>query len=272
MSGWRKGVFYLVLAVVALVMVFPFYWMVATSMKGPREVLVYPPTFYPHVPTLENYSRIAVEAEFPRYLLNSVFVVGISTAIAIFTSCIGGYIFAKFDFPGRAILFILVLATTMIPFQTYMVPLYLMFKNLKLINSYLGIMAPLFITSFGIFFIRQNALGIPDELIAAARIDGASEWFIFRHIIVNLLIAPISAITIFVAMFGWKFFIWPLIITNSPSKFVLEVGLSSLAHRNAMDYGLQMAGAVFSIIPILAVFLVLRRQFVTGITMTGMKS
>ncbi|HUV06977.1 MAG TPA: carbohydrate ABC transporter permease [Spirochaetia bacterium] len=267
----RRGAFYLTLIIVAVVMVFPFYWMLSTSLKGPREVLLYPPTVFPNRLTLENYTQIAVEAAFPQYLMNSVLVVGASTLVAIFTSCIGGYIFAKFRFPGRNFLFVLILATTMIPFQTYMVPLYLMMKDFQLIDTYLAIMAPLFITSFGIFFIRQNTLAIPDELIDAARIDGAGEWYIFKNIIVNLLIAPISAVTIFTSMFGWKFFIWPLIITNSPDKFVLELGLSSLAQKNALDFGVQMAGAVFSIIPILAVFLTLRKRFVRGITMTGLK-
>jgi len=271
LKALTRGVFYLTLVIAAFIMVFPFYWMVSTSLKSPSEVLLYPPSMYPHELTFENYANLAVEAAFPRYLFNSVLVVGISTSIAIFTSCVGGYIFAKFEFPGKSIIFILILATTMIPFQTYMVPLYLTMKTFQLIDTYLAIMAPLFITSFGIFFIRQNTLAIPDELIAAARIDGASEWYIFKNIIVNLLTAPISAITIFTSMFGWKFFIWPLIITNSPKKFVLELGLSSLAHKEAMDYGLQMAGAVFSILPILVVFLILRKRFVSGITMTGMK-
>lgn len=272
MRSVHKVILYAILLLVAVILTFPFYWMVSTSMKSNDEVLLYPPTLYPRHLVLDNYLRIAREADFPRYLSNSLFIVVISTLIAVFTSCVGGYIFAKFSFPVKAVLFILILATTMIPFQTYMIPFYLMMKNLKLIDTYLGIMAPLFVTSFGIFFIRQNALTIPDDLIDAARIDGGGEWAIFLKLILRLLKAPIAAISIFTFMFGWKFFIWPLIMTNSVKKFVLELGLSTLANRNAMDYGLQMSGAVFSIIPIVAAFLVLRKQFVTGITMTGMKS
>jgi multiple sugar transport system permease protein len=268
----RTGLLYFVLILVTIIMLFPFYWMIITSVKTDQEVLKYPPTFYPTKIVLTHYNQIALAASFPRYLLNSIIVVGIATTVSVFTSAIGGYIFAKFRFPGRNLLFVLFLATAMIPFQTYMVPFYLMIKNLGLINTYLGIMFPLFLTSFGIFFIRQNALSIPDDLLDAGRIDGASEWFNFSRIAFKLLQAPVAAIAIFNAMFGWKFFIWPLIVTNSPQKMVLELGLSSLAHKNAMDYGLQMAGAVFSILPILIVFLVLRQRFVSGITMTGMKS
>jgi multiple sugar transport system permease protein len=268
----RRLILYAVLVLVAVIMVFPFYWMLITSVKVDREVLLYPPTFFPRSFTLEHFATIAAGAAFPRYLLNSVIVVGISTLVSVFTSAIGGYIFAKFRFPGHRLFFVLFLATTMIPFQTYMVPLYLLVKNLQLVNTYLGIMMPLFLTAFGIFFIRQNALGLPDDLLDAARINGAREWYIFTRIGIPLLKPPIAAIAIFNAMFGWKFFIWPLIITNSPKKFVLEMGLASLANKNAMDYGAQMAGAVFSIIPILLLFLVLRQRFVRGIVMTGMKA
>jgi multiple sugar transport system permease protein len=268
----RTTLRYGILIFVAVIMVFPFYWMLITSLKTNSEVLLYPPTFFPREFTFKHFSAILSDAVFPRYLLNSIIVVGISTLISVFTSTIGGYIFAKFRFPGHGLIFILFLATTMIPFQTYMVPFYLMMKNLKLVNTYLGIMLPLFLTSFGIFFIRQNALGIPDDLLDAARIDGAKEWYIFSRIAFQLLKPPVAAIAIFNSMFGWKFFIWPLIITNSPHKFVLEIGLASLANKNAMDYGLQMAGAVFSILPILAVFLLLRQRFVRGVTMTGLKS
>ncbi len=271
MKRANKILFYSLLIFVSIVMIFPFYWMISTSLKTEGEVLLYPPTFFPRVITLTNYIQIASEASFPRYLLNSILIVVASTSIAVFTSCIGGYIFAKFRFPGKNLIFILILATTMIPFQTYMVPFYLMMKNLQLIDTYLGIMLPLFVTSFGIFFIRQNSISIPDELIDAARIDGGTEWSIFLNLILRLLTAPISAIAIFTFMFGWKFFIWPLIMTNSPKKFVLELGLTTLANRNAMDYGLQMTGAVFSIIPILLTFFILRKKFVSGITMTGMK-
>lgn len=267
----RRLFLYFLLIFIAFIMIFPFFWMLSTSLKTEKEVLLYPPTFWPRQISVQNYLIIALEADFPRYLINSLFIVGISTSIAIFTSCICGYIFAKFKFPGNNLLFILILATTMIPFQTYMVPFYLMMKNLQLINTYFGIMLPLFVTSFGIFFIKQNALSIPDELIDAARIDGGTEWSIFLRLILRLLKAPIAAIGIFTFMFGWKFFIWPLIMTNSPKKFVLELGLTQLANRNAMDYGLQMTGAIFAIIPILITYLILRRRFVSGIILTGIK-
>lgn len=267
----RRVPLYVLLTFFAVIFIFPVYWMASTSLKPRSEVLQRPPTIVPNSVALENYGFILTEESFVRYLGNSVFVVGVSTAIAVFTSTMGGYIFAKFRFRGRNVLFLLILATTMMPFQTYMVPFYLLTMNLGLIDTYLGIMMPLFVTAFGLFFIRQNAFSVPDEYLDSGRIDGAGEWLLFSRIVVPMLRAPIAAIVIFAFMFGWKFFIWPLIITNSKSKYVLEVGLAAFANRNALDYGLQMTGAVVSIVPILVVFLIFRRQFVGGLALTGTK-
>lgn len=265
------GVRYLVFILISIVMFFPIYWMIACSFMTRSEVVLIPPHIYPHAPTFKNFVSMIGQSGFLRYTLNSIYIVAISTVVSVFTSVIGGYILAKFNFKGKMFMFIVVMATTMIPFQTYMVPLYIITQRVHLLNTYAGIMMPLFVTSFGIFFMRQNIFSLPNDYIDAARIDGAGEWKIFSSIIVPMQSAAISALTVFQFMFGWKFFIWPLIVTDSSKKFTLEIGLQIFATKEPLDYQMQMAGAVLGMLPILAVYLVFRKRFVNGIVLTGIK-
>jgi multiple sugar transport system permease protein len=262
---------YIFFAFTAVVMFFPIYWMISCSLMTRSEVILIPPHFYPHQPTFANFQALIKVADFIRYLLNSLLIVSISTLISVFTSVIGGYILAKYEFKGKNFMFVMILATTMIPFQTYMVPFYLLVKDMHLIDTYTGIMMPLLVTSFGIFFIRQNAYSIPNEYMDAARIDGAKEWHLFTHLMAPMMKSSVSALTVFQFMFGWKFFIWPLIVTNSAKKFTLEIGLQIFAAQNPLDYQMQMAGAVFGMVPIVIVFLIFRKQFIGGIALTGIK-
>ena len=262
---------YLFFTTLAIIFFFPIYWMISSSIMTRSEVILIPPHFYPRRPTIENFKSLLLHADFLRYLYNSIVIVTISTTISVFTSVIGGYIFGKYDFKGKTLFFILILATTMIPFQTYMVPFYLLMNSFGLIDTYAGIIMPLLVTSFGIFFIRQNAYSIPDEYMDAGRIDGSGEWFLFSKLMLPMLKSSISALAVFQFMFGWKFFIWPLIVTNSAKKFTLEIGLQIFASQNPLDYQLQMAGAVFGMIPIMIVFLFFRKQFIGGIALTGIK-
>ena len=271
MSVIRTITRYLFLTMLAIIFFFPIYWMISGSLMTRGEIVRIPPHFYPRRPTIENFTALLLHADFLRYMLNSIIIVTISTSVSVFTSVIGGYIFAKYDFRGKILFFLLILATTMIPFQTYMVPLYLLVNSFGLIDTYAGIIMPLLVTSFGIFFIRQNAYSIPDEYMDAGRIDGSGEWYLFSKLMLPMLKASISALTVFQFMFGWKFFIWPLIVTNSARKFTLEIGLQIFASQNPLDYQLQMAGAVFGMIPIVLVFLFFRKQFIGGIALTGIK-
>lgn len=262
---------YVCFTILAILMIFPIYWMIACSLMERTEVILVPPHLYPHKPTLNNFVLMIGQSHFLRYMWNSVLIVVISTVVSVFTSTIGGYIFAKFRFKGKGLMFAIVMATTMIPFQTYMVPFYVEVKMFGLLNTYTGIMLPLFVTSFGIFFLRQNIMSLPDDYIDAARIDGSGEWKIFTNVIVPMQKASISALTVFQFMFGWKFFIWPLIVTDSASKFTLEIGLSIFASAEPLNYQLQMAGAVLGMLPILLVYLIFRKQFIGGIALTGIK-
>ena len=268
----KRAISQLILLLGAALMVLPFLYMVGTSFKPPPEVIAWPPTILPRQPTLENYASLGTQAPFGRFFLNSMIVSIISTLGILFTSTLAGYIFSKFHFPGRNLLFIIVLATALVPFETYLIPLYLVAKDLKLINTYLGLAGPYLIMSFGIFLMRQNiGSSIPDELLDAARIDGCSEWRIFYQIVVPLSRSAISALAIFAFMQAWMAFIWPLILATEREMYTMEVGLSIFQRRFTVEYGGITAGSTISILPILIVFLLLRRHIIRGITLTGLR-
>jgi multiple sugar transport system permease protein len=257
----------------SVVMVLPFIWMLSTSFKPAAEVLSWPPQFIPKTWTMENYRAVFRTAPFLRFFLNSVLVSLVSTASIILTSTLAGYIFGKFDFPLKNFLFILILATAMVPFETYMIPLYLRMVKFGWVNKFAGLVAPYLVMSYGIFFMRQNVhTTIPDELIDAARIDGLSEFGIYRGIILPLLSGSSNALAIFAFMQSWAAFIWPLIITSSRELWTMELGLGMFQYRFSIDLGPINAGSVLSILPVLIVFLLLRKNIVKGITLTGMKA
>ena len=269
--SWRTLSHLLLLSGVTI-MIIPFLYMVGTSFKPPTEVISWPPTLWPKQPTLENYASLRTAAPFARFFLNSIIVAVLSTLGIIATSTLAGYIFSKFRFPGRTFLFIMLLSTAMVPFETYLIPLYLIAKNLKLLNSYGGLVGPYLVMSFGIFLMRQNiGSAIPDEILDSARIDGASEWRIFFQIIVPLSKSAISALGIFAFIQAWSAFIWPLILATEREMYTMEVGLSIFQRRFTIEYGSITAGSTISIIPILIIFLMLRRHIIRGITLTGLK-
>lgn len=257
----------------SIIMVLPFVWMLSTSLKPPTEVISWPPRFIPLHPTLENYRTVFETAPFHRFFLNSLAMASVSTISILLTSTLAGFVFGKYRFPGRGFLFILILATAMVPFETYMIPLYLVMKDLKFINTFPGLVAPYLIMSYGIFFMRQNVIAsLPDELIDAARIDGANEWRMYWQLVVPLLRGAMGALGIFAFMQTWAAFIWPLIITSNRQLWTMELGLGMFQFRYSVELGPINAGSMLSILPVLLVFVVLRRNIVRGIALTGMKA
>jgi len=257
----------------AVIMVLPFIWMLSTSLKPPTEVVSWPPRFIPLHPTLENYQTVFQTAPFHLFFLNSLAMATVSTVSILLTSTLAGFVFGKYRFPGRGFLFILILATAMVPFETYMIPLYLVMKDLKFINTFPGLVAPYLIMSYGIFFMRQNVIAsLPDELIDAARIDGANEWRMYWQLVVPLLRGAMGALGIFAFMQTWAAFIWPLIITTNRQLWTMELGLGMFQFRYSVELGPINAGSMLSILPVLLVFVVLRRNIVRGIALTGMKA
>ena len=277
MSNRARGriiqlVIQVVLVALGLVMVFPLFWLISTSLRPAPELLESPPQLLPQHWTLDNYANAFAAAPFGTWLINSVVFATISTLFILLTSLVAGYILAKFKFPGNNFLFILILATAIVPFEIYMVPLFLQMNSLGLVNTPIGLFMPFLVMSYGIFFMRQNTItGVPDELLDAARIDGMSELRIMLQLVPRLLAPAMAALSILAFIQAWTAFIWPLLILNDPKYYPMELGLSQFANSSSVDYGMVAAGAVVAMLPALIAFLILRRRIVEGITLTGLK-
>ena len=256
----------------ALLMVLPMIWMVVTAFKPTTEIALWPPVFFPKVWTTENFTGAFETAPFARFFANSAFIALVSTGAVMLTSLVAGAVFGKYTFPGRTILFGLVLATAIVPFEAYMIPLYLQLVQLDWINTYQGIILPYLFMAFGIFLMRQHvASAIPVELMEAARVDGAGEWWILARVIAPLSGNALAAVGIFAFIQGWGIFIWPLLVANDQNLFNMELGLTAFQFRFSADIGKLMAGSVVSVVPMLIVFLLMRRRIIENMALTGLK-
>jgi multiple sugar transport system permease protein len=262
---------YALLAAGAVLMLAPLGWMVLASFKTLPEILTIPPTILPNTFRLENYTTVLEDTGFGRYFLNSVLVSAITVLSVLVTSSLAGYAFAKFDFPGRSVLFVLVLATLMIPFQVRVIPLYVLAADLDLLDSYAGLLLPGLVDAFGIFLMRQYLQSIPSDLIDAARVDGASEPRIFARIVLPLAKPALSALAIFTLVASWESFLWPLLVVSSPEMFTLPLGLAQFSGRFITRVDLQMAASTLTVLPLLIVFLLMQRRFIEGMATAGMK-
>jgi multiple sugar transport system permease protein len=258
------------LALGAVLTAFPFFWMLTTSLKPLAESYNYPPTVLPSTVTLGSYIRLFGDFDFGRYLVNTVVVVMIGF-VGMFFVAAAGYAFAKFRFRGKGLLFIVVLATLIVPIQVTMIPTYLILNSLQLTNTLPGIALPTLVSAFNIFLFRQFMTTIPDELLEAARLDGAGELRILWSIVLPLSrpIIAVGAVLTFIT--GWNSFIWPLIIANDQQNYTLSVGISLLNKQLSINPPLQMAGASLMVIPIVIVFVIFQRYIVQGFTMSGLR-
>jgi multiple sugar transport system permease protein len=256
----------------AVFMILPMVWMLATSFKSPEEIAIWPPRLLPMAPTFANFTGIFEVAPFARFFLNRMGMSLVATASVAVTSLLAGAVFAKYRFPGRTLLFGLIIATAIVPFESYMIPLYLQMNAVKWINTYQGMVLPYLFMSFGIFLMRQHvASAIPMDYLEAARIDRASEWWILLRIIAPLSTTALSAVGIFAFIQAWSAFLWPLLIANNQMLFNMEVGLTAFQFKFSSDYGKLMAGSVVSVVPMLCIFLVLRRRIIESVALTGLK-
>jgi multiple sugar transport system permease protein len=261
-----------ILVLGALFMLLPLAWMLSASLMPLSEVIKVPPVWFDASKfSLNNYVETWSKLGFSRFFLNSLLVAVLITAAQLLTSSMAGYAFARFRFPGRGVLFLIVLSTLMIPFQVIMIPLFIMMVGLNLDNTFGGLIIPAIVSPFGIFMMRQSMMNIPTALLEAARIDGASEFYIFFRIVLPLSRTALAALGILVFLASWDNYLWPLIITNSDSLWTLPIGISRLTEQYISQTHLQMAGAAIMFLPILIVFLVLQRHFIEGITLSGMK-
>lgn len=266
-----KILIYVILCAVAVSAIFPFIWMFSTSLKDTYTLYRYPPEFIPENPTLLNYIDMFSRTKFLIWLKNSTIVAFCVLFFNLFFNSLAAYPFAKKKFFGRDVLFILILGTMMVPIYVLIVPVFVMFSKLKLINTYPALIIPGAASGFGIFLLRQYMVTIPDELIDAAKIDGCSEIGIYFKIVLPLCKPALSALAILVFLWSWNVFTWPLILTTTESMRTLPVGLAMFQGQYVTRWGLVMAGATVTFLPALLVFLILQKYFVQGIALTGLK-
>ncbi|CAN5680224.1 carbohydrate ABC transporter permease [soil metagenome] len=273
-DGRIEALIILLLVVFSIVMFYPFVWLFFSSFKNGDDIVRIPVTLLPKQWTLSAYGMLfdPERANIGQAFLNSFLITAGTVLAVLFTSSLGGFVFARLDFPGRKVLFYFILSTTMVPFLTLLIPLYIVMKQLHLLNSLWGLWVPSIFSSFGIFLSRQFIYGIPGELYDAAKIDGCTDFGIYRDIILPLTKPLLSVLAIFVFLGTFNAYLWPLVVLNDTDKMTLPLVLSRIADRfGAQDYQAVMAGSMLILLPPLAVFLIFQRNFVRGIALTGIK-
>jgi multiple sugar transport system permease protein len=258
---------YVVLSIFALIAVGPFVYLLSPSFRQSYELFSYPPTWIPHSFYTGNFGTILHQTSYLRWGLNTLIFAGAITLITLVIDTLAGYAFARLRFPGRSALFALVLATLMIPTAALIAPLYIMISRLpgwthSGVNTYPGMILPMVASPLGVFMMRQFISTLPEALIEAARLDGASEWTIFRRIVLPLMKPAIVVLGIFTFMFQWVNFLWPLVITTTDSMKTLTVGVASLQGQFVTNWGVISAAAVMTMGPVLVIFLIFQRWFV----------
>jgi len=267
----RNSLYRVLLIIVAIVLVFPFIWMVSASFKSSDLVLQYPPVLIPDELHFENYSRIFSDIPYARYMLNSFIVASSVTTAALIFHSMSGYALGAMKFPGRNGIFIGILSTMMIPFYSIIVPLFILCKALGWFDSYLGLIIPWIPHAFGIFLLRQFYLTFPHDLKEAATIDGCSPLGVFFRIAMPTSRSILSALAIIFFISNWDRFLWPLLITNTPEMRVIQLGIVQFKGQYVVNWHLIMAAAVIGCIPTIALFIVLQNKIVEGIKMAGIK-
>jgi multiple sugar transport system permease protein len=254
----------------SVVMLLPFAWMLSTSLKLPPDIFTYPPVWIPSPIAWQNYAKTVTVMPFGRFYLNSLIVTTGVTLLQLLTSSLAAFAFARMRFPGRNALFLLYLATLMIPFQVTMIPNFIVVRALGWYDTYQALILPPAFSAFSTFLLRQYFLGIPRDLDEAARLDGATSLRIWWQVIMPLAGPAIAALATFVSLNSWNDFLWPLIITNSPEMRTLPVGLSTFQGQFKTDWNLLMAGSVIAMVPVLLVYIIGQRWFIRGITLSGL--
>ena len=258
----------LLLAVISLA---PLLWMVSVSFMPTGEAASFPPPLLPSAVTADNYHALFSRTGMGRNFINSLLVAGAITLGSLLVNTLAGYAFAKLRFRGRERMFQLLLAALVVPAQVAMLPLFLLMKQLGLVNTYGGVVIPALASVFGIFLVRQYARSIPDELLEAARIDGAGEWRIFFSIVLPMLKPVLVTLAIFSFMAAWNDFMWPPIVLTDQEHYTLPVALATLSREHIMDVEMMMAGAVVTVIPVLLLFLLLQRYYIQGLLLGSVK-
>jgi ABC-type glycerol-3-phosphate transport system permease component len=269
----ERTLIYVGLAIAAVLVGAPFVYMFTGSFKLNAEIFSYPLTFIPRNPTLENYVRLLDGSEIPyvRQFANSLFVAIAQTLLTLFVASTVGWGFAKYEFAGKRVLFLILLATLTFPFQLILVPLFLMMVSIRWLDTYWAIIIPGAISAFGCFFMRQNMLAVPNDLVDAARIDGASDWGIFWRIGLPLARGALSVLAVLIFLGSWNDYLWPLVVLRTAEKFTYPVGLATLVGLYKVEYGMILAGAFLATLPILAIFIAGRNMLLDNLTIGAIK-
>jgi multiple sugar transport system permease protein len=264
---------YVVLTILGVIAALPFVWMILASFKPEAEIRQIPPTFWPANPSLDNYRTILEDPELPlaTFYRNSAFIAVMNAIATLFTASVLGYVFAKFEFRWRTPMFWFILATMMIPAQVTMLPAYLILLQLDLLNNPWGLIIPSFIDAFAVFLMRQFIVSIPNDEIWSARVDGSSEWRIYRSIVLPQLRAPLATLGMLTFMFNWNAYLWPLIVLTEQDKRTLPIILTWYSDQHSSQENLVMAASVLIVIPVLIVFAMAQKWIVRGLTLTGGK-
>jgi ABC-type glycerol-3-phosphate transport system permease component len=262
---------YAVLTAGAAVTLVPLVWLVACSVKGGEDFFAY--TFFapPGRMSLVNFRSLFTQMPFLRLMMNSLFLSGVTVMVQLFLASLGGFALAKYEFRGKRIIMVVMLATMMIPAQVMLAPLYELICHAKLADTYLGLIVPGAVSVFGMFLFRQAMLQIPDELLQAGRIDGCGEFGLYWRIAIPIVRPMTGAFCLISFMGTWNSFLWPQIILHSREKFTLPIALNQLVGLQQQDYGVLMAGTLLSILPVVVLFFVLQREFLSGLTAGAVK-
>ena len=269
--NWRKLVVLGVLILGAAVMVVPYYWMAISSLKPPAELYTYPPTFTVQRPTLQAYRELFTLLPMARSLFNSLFVAGTVTISNMLFCSMAGYAFAKLRFPWRDTIFLALISAMMIPWQVFLIPGFIIVKNLGWLNTFWALIVPNLAMPFGIFLCRQYTMSVPDGLIEAARIDGYNELGIYWRVILPLLTPALATLAIFTFLSQWNSFVWPLIVVQSSEMRTVPLIIGVLNGQFGSNFAMLMAGALIVTLPMLLVFLAFQRQFIKGVFLTSIR-
>lgn len=268
---WGKMLAHALLLLGAATMVIPFLWMLSTSLKSEQQAYLFPPVWIPNPIMWSNYRTTWEALPFNLFLLNSAIVSIFVTLGQLLTCSLGAFAFARLHFPWREQLFVLYLATIMVPFQVIMIPLFILVRDLQWLDSYPGLIVPMIFSAYGTFLLRQFFKTIPVELEDAAKIDGCSYWRIYWNIMLPLSKPALATLGIFVFMWSWNNFLWPLLVVNSLEMKTLPLGLAYFLGQYTIYWNLLMVGATIALLPILVIFFFAQRYFIEGITLTGLK-
>nr|WP_281883423.1 carbohydrate ABC transporter permease [Paenibacillus sp. YYML68] len=266
-----KAVLYVTLLILAALWIFPVLWIVISSFKTNQDLYSFPPRFWPEPFTMEHFTAAFDKGNFGTYFMNSLIVTVSSTILLLLINSMAGFALAKYRFKGDMILLVGFISTLMIPLEVIMIPIFKVLSFLGMFNSLLAIIIPPAATPTGVFLIRQYLLTVPDELLEAARMDGASEWRIYSRIILPICKPILAVLAIFSFMWRWDDFLWPLIGISDPSLYTIQLALSNFIGEYNVDWGSLLAMSVITMIPVLVVFVIFQRQFVNGMVTSGMK-